>query len=98
MLAVLFYLNYYIYQTTRVFAEATIDFTSVCGKCCVVYGDNLTCSENEFFLKGPHRFYFTQAYDPASKELTDPPREAINAGTSGKVWMVLFNLFQNFSV
>lgn len=64
--------------------EVSVAFSEIVGKCHVVYGDNLTCSEDEFFLQGPYRFSFTQAYDPVKKMLEDPPSEALRIGAAGK--------------
>lgn len=64
--------------------EMSVSFSYIVGKCHVVYGENLTTSEDEFFLQGPYRFIFTQAYDHVKKELIDPPSEALKLGIIGK--------------
>lgn len=64
--------------------EASVPFSAVCGKCSVTFGENLACPEDEFFLQGPYRFTFTQAYDPDKKELVEPPRHSVGLTSKGK--------------
>lgn len=64
--------------------EATIKFSSVCGKCSVVYGENINCSANDYFQAGPYRFTFTEAYDSAAKQLVEPPRHTLAIGAPSK--------------
>ena len=57
----------------------------VTGRCYVVYGENLTSSPEEYRRAGPHRFYFTEAYDPTERKFTEPPPVARRMGLVGKV-------------
>ncbi|XP_017882042.1 DNA (cytosine-5)-methyltransferase PliMCI-like [Ceratina calcarata] len=59
-----------------------VKFADVAGKCYLIYSDNLDQSVEEWTAAGPHRFYFTQAYDASEKTFVDPPYNATNIGKS----------------
>ena len=40
--------------------EVVIPASEVLGKCLVVFGEDLQCGVDEYFLQGPDRFYFTE--------------------------------------
>ena len=40
--------------------EVVIPASEVQGKCLVVFGEDLQCGVDEYFLQGPDRFYFTE--------------------------------------
>ncbi|XP_037079528.1 DNA (cytosine-5)-methyltransferase 1-like [Pollicipes pollicipes] len=65
--------------------EVSVAFGHVMGKCHVVYGDNLTCSPEEYRRCGPHRFYFLEAYDADGKSFTEPSPAAKRMGLLRKV-------------
>ncbi|CAL1301280.1 unnamed protein product [Larinioides sclopetarius] len=64
--------------------EVTVDFSKIKGKCYVVFGENLTESVEEYTSKGPHRFYFYENYNAASKSFEEPPTKAQRIGRVGK--------------
>ena len=64
--------------------EVCVPFSFVCGKCYVMYGENMDTTEDEFFLNGPHRFIFDQAYDPDAQKFYNPSDEACKLGNSCK--------------
>ena len=43
--------------------EVVIPASEVLGKCLVVFGEDLQCGVDEYFLQGPDRFYFTEVRD-----------------------------------
>lgn len=55
------------------------------GKCTVVFGDNLQSKADEYFIAGPNRFVFFQAYDADKKAFMEPPFDAQLLGGVGKV-------------
>ncbi|XP_054724016.1 DNA (cytosine-5)-methyltransferase PliMCI-like [Uloborus diversus] len=64
--------------------EATIEFTSIQGKCTVVFSENLTSTPDEFTSQGPHRFHFSQSFSASTKSFEDPPTVAQRLGRIGK--------------
>ncbi|KAB7504337.1 DNA (cytosine-5)-methyltransferase PliMCI [Armadillidium nasatum] len=64
--------------------EATVFLSSVCGKCTVIYAENIQSSSDEHFLGGPNRFKFLKAYDPNKMEFYEPPMDAQLRGSVGK--------------
>ncbi|CAL1530549.1 unnamed protein product [Lymnaea stagnalis] len=65
--------------------QATIDVSLVCGKCTVVYQENLSESVDDYFLGGADRFYFSESYSAETREFEDPPAKARLMGSKGKV-------------
>ena len=66
-------------------------FADVQGKCTVVYSEDLSTSLEEYFRGGPDRFYFTEAYNPESREFEEPPTKARAISGKGKVCKILHN-------
>lgn len=69
----------------RFVSEYTAKFADVLGKCYIVCSDNINGSEAEWCNKGPHRFYFREAYDPKNKAFIEPSLKALAIGMAGKV-------------
>ncbi|KAJ9600521.1 hypothetical protein L9F63_026341, partial [Diploptera punctata] len=65
--------------------ECVVNFSEVAGKCYVVYSDNLDIPVSEWATGGPHRFYFTQAYNSSNQAFEEPPFHAASIGMQGKV-------------
>ncbi|XP_050512373.1 DNA (cytosine-5)-methyltransferase PliMCI [Diabrotica virgifera virgifera] len=72
-------LNYLFYSDEVI----TVPFDKVMGKCYLSYGYNFE-SPTEWSELGPYRFYFTEAYDPENKKITELPTNAKNIGIKGK--------------
>lgn len=68
-------------------SERIVNFADVCGRCYVIFGDNLdkSLTLSEWTAAGPYRFYFNQAYDSMNQTFTDPPSHATLIGSLGKV-------------
>lgn len=64
--------------------EATVSMDNVREKCYVVYGENLAEDIEDFLRKGPHRFYFNEAYDGKQESFMEPPSRARMMGCQGK--------------
>ncbi|CAN8014880.1 unnamed protein product [Ixodes persulcatus] len=64
--------------------EALVDLSQVRGKCYVIYGENLAQDIDDYLRKGPHRFYFSEAYDGKTKTFTEPSSKARMMGCLGK--------------
>ncbi|CAN7984788.1 unnamed protein product [Ixodes hexagonus] len=64
--------------------EALVDLSEVCGKCYVIYGENLAQDIDDYLRKGPHRFYFNEAFDSETKTFTEPSSKARMMGCLGK--------------
>ncbi|XP_077510414.1 DNA (cytosine-5)-methyltransferase PliMCI-like [Amblyomma americanum] len=64
--------------------EAVVELSQVCGKCYVVYGENLAEEVEDYLRRGPHRFYFTEAYDSETKTFVEPSSKARMMGCLGK--------------
>ena len=41
-------------------AEVVVPASEVLGKCLVVFGEDLQCGVDDYFLQGPDRFYFNE--------------------------------------
>lgn len=54
------------------------------GKCYLAFGDILNESPSEWSKKGPHRFYFLEAYDAQKLKFYDVPSHAMKIGHVGK--------------
>jgi len=57
----------------------------VCGKCEVVFGEDLPGDKDDWFLQNMDRFYFYEAYDRQTNSFTDTPAGARLPGRKGKV-------------
>lgn len=79
-------INFSIFTTMliSIVTEVTIPFSKVTGKCYLAFGDALFESPDEWSKKGPHRFYFLQAYDSKKSEFSDVPLQATKIGHLGK--------------
>ncbi|KAH7980184.1 hypothetical protein HPB49_013687 [Dermacentor silvarum] len=64
--------------------EAVVGLNKVCGKCYVVYSENLAEDVEDYLRRGPHRFYFTEAYDSETKRFVEPSSKARMMGCLGK--------------
>lgn len=64
--------------------EAVVELNQVCGKCYVVYGENLAEEVEDYLRRGPHRFYFTEAYESETKSFVEPSSKARMMGCLGK--------------
>lgn len=64
--------------------EAVVELSEVCGKCYVVYGENVAEELGDYLSRGPHRFYFTEAYDSNTKTFVEPSSKARMMGCLGK--------------
>ncbi|KAK9745054.1 Cytosine specific DNA methyltransferase replication foci domain [Popillia japonica] len=64
--------------------ETVISFSSVISKCYIAYGDGLDIPVREWTTLGPHRFYFTQAYDAKSQSYVEVPPHAAKIGIPKK--------------
>ncbi|XP_043229878.1 DNA (cytosine-5)-methyltransferase 1-like isoform X1 [Amphibalanus amphitrite] len=64
--------------------EVSVPFRLVAGRCHVVYGENLSNTPEEYRRSGPHRFYFTEAYDTTERKFVEPPPVARRMGLVGK--------------
>ncbi|KAH8038928.1 hypothetical protein HPB51_004040 [Rhipicephalus microplus] len=64
--------------------EAVVELNQVCGKCYVVYGENLAEEVEDYLRRGPHRFYFTEAYESKSESFVEPSSKARMMGCLGK--------------
>ncbi|XP_064460816.1 DNA (cytosine-5)-methyltransferase PliMCI-like [Ornithodoros turicata] len=64
--------------------EAVVEMSNVLDKCYVVYGENLAEDVEDFLRKGPHRFYFNEAYDAKERMFVEPPSKARMMGCQGK--------------
>lgn len=64
--------------------EKVIPFSSVISKCYIAYGDGLDIPVREWTTLGPHRFYFTQAYDAKSQSYVEVPPHAAKIGIPKK--------------
>jgi len=62
-----------------------LNFSEVVGKCYIVFSENLNVSLTEWTSSGPHRFYFSQAYNSTKQTFEEPPVHAMNIGNQGKV-------------
>jgi len=62
-----------------------LNFSKVVGKCYIVFSENLNVSLTEWTSCGPHRFYFSQAYNSVKQTFEEPPVRAMNIGSQGKV-------------
>lgn len=62
----------------------SVKFSEVAGKCYLAYSENLSESVEEWFMGGPNRFYFTEAYNVKEKTFDEPPYNIINIGKPGK--------------
>ena len=66
-------------------SELNINLSEVLGKCYIVCSDNLDEPEADWSSKGPHRFYFREAYDPKKQVFVEPSSKGLSAGMRGKV-------------
>lgn len=64
--------------------EALVEMNHVRGKCYVVYADNLAEDIDDYLRMGPHRFYFSEAYDSDTKTFVEPSSKARMMGSLGK--------------
>ncbi|KAH7979028.1 hypothetical protein HPB49_007864 [Dermacentor silvarum] len=64
--------------------EAVVGLNKVCGKCYIVYSENLAEDVEDYLRRGPHRFYFTEAYDSETKRFVEPSSKARMMGCLGK--------------
>lgn len=64
--------------------ELNINLSEVLGKCYIVCSDNLDEPEADWSSKGPHRFYFREAYDPKKQVFVEPSSKGLSAGMRGK--------------
>ncbi len=60
----------------------------VCGKCEVVFAEDLTGDRDEWFVQNMDRFYFLEAYDADNKVFVDPPSSCRLPGRRGKVFFL----------
>lgn len=70
--------------------EATVDFSYVCGKCTVVYRENVAEDIDSYFLGGFDRFCFSESYNADTRQFEDPPAKARLMGSKGKVGKIFF--------
>ncbi|KAI5727206.1 hypothetical protein M8J76_016131 [Diaphorina citri] len=64
--------------------EEQVSLSDVQGKCFVVCEDNLQISTDRWSSRGPHRFYFNEAYNSKTEEFTNLPTEALFLGSVSK--------------
>ncbi|KAG1714242.1 DNA (cytosine-5)-methyltransferase 1 [Nymphon striatum] len=64
--------------------EIVLDWDVVQGKCFVIYKDNFPDNIDEYTNGGPNRFYFSEAFNPETKEFDEPPTAAKLMGGKGK--------------
>ncbi|OXU18829.1 hypothetical protein TSAR_015341 [Trichomalopsis sarcophagae] len=64
--------------------ECDVRLNCIVGKCYIAYSENLNQSIEEWSASGPHRFYFSEAYDLNNEEYTEPPAHACNVNKSFK--------------
>ncbi|KAM7308501.1 DNA (cytosine-5)-methyltransferase PliMCI-like [Ixodes scapularis] len=64
--------------------EALVDLIQGRGEFYVIYGENLARDIDDYLQKGPHRFYFSEAYDGKTKTFTEPCSKARMMGCLGK--------------
>ncbi len=62
-----------------------VDAKTVCGKCEVLYEEDIEGDKDEWFMNEADRFYYYEAYDSASESFLDPPPQARATGKKGKV-------------
>lgn len=62
------------------FTECELKFTNIVGKCYIAYSENLDKSVEEWSLLGPHRFYFSEAYDSKAEKFISPSPQACSIG------------------
>ena len=70
-----------LYWTTE---SRTVPLAKVVDKCVLVCSTAIDEPIEEFVNKGPYRFYFNKAYNPATKEFEALPSEAERIGSSSK--------------
>ncbi|KAL1455285.1 hypothetical protein WDU94_009390 [Cyamophila willieti] len=62
-----------------------VSLSEVQGKCYVVFERNLNVSADEWSAAGPHRFYFSEAYESKQEKFSDNlPFEAVSLGSLSK--------------
>jgi DNA (cytosine-5)-methyltransferase 1 len=66
-------------------AECVLNFGKVAGKCHVIFSENLYTPVAEWTIRGPNRFYFSQAYNSVKQTFEEPPFHATSIGMQGKV-------------
>lgn len=59
--------------------------SETCGKCQVVFEEDIEGDKDDWFLEKADRFYFFEAYDSATKSFVDSPSHARAPGRRGKV-------------
>jgi hypothetical protein len=60
-----------------------------------VFSENLDIPVAEWTVRGPYRFYFSQAYNRIKQTFEEPPFHATNIGMQGKVrWCTVFCISQ----
>eukprot|EP00731_Ephydatia_muelleri_P024749 Em0016g1020a len=64
--------------------EVTVEAGLICGRCTVLYGENIVGDLDEHFLSATDRFYFMEAYNSTTKEFEEPPSHATRCGQKGK--------------
>ena len=57
----------------------------VCGKCEVVFGEDLPGDRDDWFLQRTDRFYYYEAYNRPTNTFMDPPASSRLPGRKGKV-------------
>ena len=65
--------------------ECEMAASQVCGKCEVVFGEDIVGDRDEWFMHNMDRFYFYEAYDCHNKTFLDPPASSRLPGRKGKV-------------
>ncbi|UYV62934.1 DNMT1 [Cordylochernes scorpioides] len=64
--------------------EAEVELADIVGKCLVTHEESLKESLAEYTIKGPNRFYFTEAFDSENQSFVEPPNWA-KSRTKGKL-------------
>lgn len=62
--------------------------SQMCGKCEVLFGEDIEGEKDGWFAMKADRFHFFEAYDSASKTFVDPPTIARGIKNKGKVSFV----------
>jgi hypothetical protein len=72
--------------------ECVLNFREVMGKCHVAFSENVDIPMAEWTVRGPYRFYFSQAYNGIKQTFEEPPFHATNIGMQGMVrWCLILH-------
>ena len=63
--------------------------SEICGKCEVVFGEDVQEDKDDWFMARSDRFYFFEAYDASNKAFVDPPAAARSVKNKGKVRIII---------